>query len=91
MPLSADEQKLLDELTAKASEPDSVDVWVRDDKSGRSIQVGGDYARKLLKEFGLLDELDAGDGDGDPGDGDGDPKGKSGKEPKPPSGHRFFQ
>ena len=86
MPLSAEEQKTLEDLQRKASEPDSVDIWVRNE-SGKAIQVSGAYARKLLQEFGLEDPDPEPDGDGD-GDGGG---GKPKAEPKPPSGHRFFQ
>lgn len=91
MPLSAEEQKTLAALQAKADEPASVDLWVRDDKSGKSLLVGGDYARKLLREFGL--EADDAGGDGKGGKGGDDGKGGDGAagEPPPPAAHRFFK
>lgn len=82
MALSADEEKLLADLTAKSQEPDSLEMWVRDDESRQSILVSGANARKLLQKFGLADEESA---EPDPAGGKPDPK-----EPKPPSGHKFF-
>lgn len=80
MALSAEEEKLLADLTAKSQEPDSMEMWVRDDDSKQSILVSGAHARKLLQKFGLAEEES----------GEPDPAKPEPKEPKPPSGHKFF-
>ena len=92
--LSADEEATLRALSEKASAPDDVDVWMRDPDSGREIKVTGDYARRVLKQFGLIDEEPAAgtENGGDPAadSGAGGGTGKPG-EPEPKSQHGYFR
>jgi len=76
MALTADEQKLLDELTAKASQPDADSDYEIEIFSGdKGARIPFSQGRAwLFKEFGIGDPPaapagDAGDGGQDPGDG----------------------
>jgi hypothetical protein len=79
MALSADEQKLLDELTAKASAPDADDDWeleIFDGARGARLPISK-AAGWLHQNFGIGDAPapaapaagDGGQGDGGQGDG----------------------
>jgi hypothetical protein len=79
--LSADEKQLLEELTARAAEPDAEDDWeleIFDGTKGARIPISKG-AKWLFDNFGIGDAPapPAGDGDGGQDGGDGGAGGKA--------------
>ena len=91
MGLSDDERKLLDELTARASEPDAddefeIEIYSPDGKGARiPFRKGKNW---LYDTFGIGDPPGAAGGDGSPG-GDAPPAGGAGQE-GPKTGKGIF-
>ena len=83
MALTPEQQKMLEELTALAQQPDADDFEVEIFSGDRGARVPYSKASAWLKkEFGIGDEAPA--GDGKPGDGKGgDGKGGEGDGAKP--------
>jgi hypothetical protein len=85
MALSSDEQKLLDELTAKAAAPDADDFEIEIFSGDKGARIPISKATKWLSDnFGIGDPpaAAAADGAGDQGDG--------GKPALPPARQGYF-
>jgi hypothetical protein len=88
MALTADEQKLLDELTQKSKEPDAdADFEIEIFSGDRGARIPYRHGEKWLRDnFGIgLPDADADGGQGD-GDGQGDGQGKRAGGKRAPAG-----
>jgi hypothetical protein len=91
MALTEDEQKLLDELTAKSKEPDASNDYEIEIFSGdKGARIPFSHGAKWLREnFGIGDEPDPPAGDGG-GQGDAGSKGQGAKQQKQQPAGGYF-
>jgi hypothetical protein len=81
-------------LQKQLEDDDDLELWVETegDKGKHRAQLRGKYARKMLSRLGLDDDEDQADDDGaTDGDGADGGTGDGGKDPAPPSEHKYFR